>query len=121
MTIQQCLDENPSVLKDTLTMMKAGQKAIYGLTIETGKEVNGTGIYWFENTETVPDTYIQLIRGQARSLYMSYEITDVPADPEEVSAMEELIKRIEDIDSRFPDVTVEELNSLDLTNGCLNQ
>lgn len=119
MTIAQCLEENPAVLKQTLQMMKAGQKAIYDLSTQTGKEVNGTGIYWIENNEEVPQDYVQLIRGQVRSLYLAYEVTEKDTNPEDMAEMKALIDRIIDIDHRFPDVTVEELNSLDLTNSCL--
>lgn len=118
-TIEQCLEENPAVLKQTLEMMKAGQKAIYDLSMKTGKEVNGTGIYWYDNNDDVPVEYVRLIRGQARSLYLSYEVTETDANPADMTEMKALIDRIEDIDHRFPDVTVEELQSLDLLNSCI--
>lgn len=118
--IGYCFEHYPQVIKDTLSLMRIGQVEIYRLTKETGKVVNGTGISWNEAGSKTPNNSIVVSRKEDGTyLTLSYEITSIDVDKDDLIEMGNFVSKIIELDDAFPNITKEELESLDLTKSCL--
>lgn len=112
----QCLKEHPHVIHQVLTMAYFGQSKILDLTRQTGKVVKGTGI----NPKTVhdhisPNEHSVMKMGEI-TMYMGVEITDDDVPAEDLEEMQTFVSNLKDVYSRWPNITGDDLASLDLLN-----
>lgn len=111
-SITQCLQEHPEAVKSALTIAHYGQSILYGLTVSTRKVVKGTGLIPVaDGSDFKPDGYL-VMQSNGLSYYMTVEVTDEDADPDDLAKMKLFIEKLIACDEAFPNVTADDLEAL---------
>lgn len=112
----QCLKEHPHVIHQVLTMAYFGQSKLLELTRQTGKVVKGTGINPKTKYDHIPDNHHAVMKIGDITMYMGVEITDEDVPAEDLAEMSDFVTKLKDVYDRWPNITGDDLASLDLLN-----